>query len=129
MRIKILGILILTLILSACTHMPKAGSYADATTTYIGLSNGYAEANPILSWAGDPLTIALMSIGLKQGAKYALSPIAGECYTDRTIETFGMAGAGWNVGMMLSGYPPAAILAIISGSLYYNSSEDCDDNS
>lgn len=121
---KLLAIPLMMVFLAGCTHTPKIGTYGDAVSTYINLSNGHGELNPVFSWANDPLAIALLSIGVKQGGKYALTPIMGECHADRTIEGAGMIGLGWNIGTFLTNaYPPAIILGAISGAIYYNSVE------
>lgn len=112
---------LMLLLLAGCAHKPGAGSYADAASTYAALSSGsFTEANPIIA-TGDPLTTALASLGVKQGAKYALT-YAGvpHCDAHRGVETAGMGAAGWNIALLAGAGPPGAIAAgLLAGYTYY----------
>lgn len=113
--------LITLILITGCAHKPGAGSYADAGSTYAGLSSGeFTEANPLIA-TGDPLTTALISIGAKQALKYGLTEAgAPHCVAHRGVETTSMGAAGWNVALMAGAGPPGAIVAAtIAGIAYY----------
>ncbi len=113
--------------LAGCSSLPGpgAGSVTDAGTTGVALVQGFAETNPALSWAGDPITTTVLSLGVKTGLKGALAPIAGETQADIGVETVGLGAGMWNLGLLAGANPAVgSTVAIISVLAYYRHRQD-----
>jgi|SRR5690606_10452614 len=102
---------------------PGLGSYGDAATTAIALSSGYTEMNPLLNGlaGGDPLTTAVLSIGLKAGGKELLTMNGvKEDTAHRSVETIGIAASAWNIGVMAGASTGVGLpLALLAGYAYW----------
>lgn len=98
-RLAVLALV--ALLLTGCAHRPGIGSWLDAGTTYVALSNGFSEANPLLSWAPTPLATAVASIMLKQGAKMGFDYAGFDKPTvHHSIEAVSSGAAGWNLALL-----------------------------
>lgn len=128
MKIKMLLIAMLVLVVSGCASTkPGMGSYADAGTTAIALSSGYSEMNPILAPIGDPVLTAVASIGLKQAFKAGLESqgVSPSC-AHNSVETVGMAAAGWNTALMAGASTGIGLpVAAVAGVAYWHFSGGC----
>lgn len=119
MNAKILIPILIILMLSGCAYKPGLGSYGDAATTAIALSSdSFVEANPIIP-SSDPIVAAVVTIGLKQGVKYIISPQYDD-EVDSAVEAVGMVATGWNATLLLGGaYAIAAPVGILAGIVYW----------
>jgi len=127
MQILILCSLLLLSLTGCASHQisPKSGSYLDATTTYIALSDNFTEANPILNLAGNPLSTALASVGIKHISKHAIAHSLGsspehEYLADTIVEAAGVSAGSYNLMLILGANPVSAIpVGILSGYWYW----------
>jgi hypothetical protein len=99
--------LLLALLLSGCATADYA-QLADVGTTAVGFSQGFVEANPVLS--GLPIAgIAVAKIGITQGFKLAPKEF---CEPGLFVLTLSGSGAAlWNIAV-IAGSGPAAIPVI-----------------
>jgi len=101
--------LILPLLLAGCATADRA-QLADGATTAIGLTNGFAEANPVLSGLSGP-AILVVKLGATQAFKVAPKEV---CESGLYWSTgLGYSAALFNVGV-LAGSGAAALPAIIA---------------
>ena len=115
-------ILAAALTLAGCAHKPGLGSYADAGTTFLALNSGqFVEVNPLLSLGPSPAATALASIGIKHGAKHALSAsgLTDLPTAHRAVEAGGMFGAGWNIASIIGVGGVAPIVGGFGAALWY----------
>ena len=93
--------LLLPLLLAGCATADRA-QLADGATTAIGLANGFAEANPVLSGLSGPAILAV-KLGVTQAYKAAPKEVcesglywsAGLGYSAALINVGVLAGSGW----------------------------------
>lgn len=95
-----------------------AGDFADAGTTVVGLSMGFAEANPLLASAGPAAPLA--ALGVKYGLKYGLIKAGGNPdFVNRRVEAIGMLAACANIATISgAAAPPAILLGVGCGVAY-----------
>jgi hypothetical protein len=101
--------LLLPLLLAGCATADRA-QLADGGTTWIALSKGYTEGNPVLSGLSGPEIIAV-KLAVTQAAKLTPEPWCGSFLYWLTVQGFGLAL--WNLGVM-AGSGPAA-LPLVAG--------------
>lgn len=123
------------LLLSGCANhssfKPGLGSYADAGTTYYALEHAdMIEANPIYAWIGDPVGIAIVSIGLKHVGKHTIYNVTEDAnFSNNVVESAGVGAGAFNItSIMLSSstslaassiIPIAIPVGILSGYFYF----------
>ena len=115
--------LLLALTLSSCSPANNArigaGDLADAGTTFIGLSNGFTEANPLFALCGPAAPVC--GIGGKVLMKGLLIEL-GMTHLDANliIEEFGAGAACLNVVTLAAGslHPAGFIVGIICAVVY-----------
>jgi len=90
--------------LLGCAHADRA-QIADGATTWVALSNGFAEANPLLSGLSGPAILAV-KIGVTQAVKQTPNEVCEPGLMGLTVAGYG--AALWNIGVM-AGSGPAAI--------------------
>jgi len=97
----------LPLLLAGCATADRA-QFADGATTWVALSKGYTEANPVLSGLSGPEIVAVKLVAT-QAAKLTPEPWCSALLYHLTWQGFGLAL--WNPGVML-GSGPAALPVI-----------------
>ena len=93
------------------TYRPTAllGQGADVTSTAIGLSSGFVEANPLLNGVGFPAAAALKIGGTIIAERSEMS----RCYAMSTpLQSVGLGAAVWNTGLLLGAGPWGILPAI-----------------
>jgi hypothetical protein len=108
-RLAMTRILPLCLLLAGCATADRA-QFADGATTWYGLSQGYAEANPLLSGLSGPEILAV-KLAATQAAKLTPTEYCEPLLYWLTAQGFGLAL--WNLGVF-AGSGPAA-LPVIAG--------------
>jgi hypothetical protein len=99
----------LPLLLAACATADRA-QLADGATTWVALSKGYSEANPVLGGLSGPEIIAV-KLAATQAAKLTPEPWCSALLYHLTWQGYGLAL--WNAGVMLGSGPAA--LPLVAG--------------
>lgn len=111
MRFALISALLILLL--GCAHADRA-QIADGATTWVALSNGFAEANPLLSGLSGPAILAV-KIGVTQAVKQTPTEICEPGLMGLTVSGYSLAL--WNIGVM-SGSGPAAIPVALGLALW-----------
>lgn len=106
MRFALISVLLSLLL--GCAHADRA-QIADGATTWVALSNGFAEANPLLSGLSGPAILAV-KVGVTQAVKQTPTTICEPGLMGLTVAGYG--AAAWNIGVM-AGSGPAAIPVVV----------------
>jgi hypothetical protein len=101
--------LVLVLLLVGCASVDRA-QIADGGTTWVALSKGYVEGNPVLSGLSGPEILAVKLIAT-QAAKMTPMAFCWPFTFGATATGFGLAL--WNAGVMLGSGPAA--LPLVAG--------------
>ena len=100
-------------LLLGCAHADRA-QIADGATTWVALSNGFVEANPLLSGLSGPAILAV-KIGATQAVKQTPNEVCEPGLLGLTVAGYG--AAVWNIGVM-AGSGPAAIPVALGLALW-----------
>lgn len=100
-------------LLLGCAHADRA-QIADGATTWVALSNGFAEANPLLSGLSGPAILAV-KVGVTQVVKQTPNEVCEPGLLGLTVAGYG--AAAWNIGVM-AGSGPAAIPVALGLALW-----------
>ena len=109
---SVLVAVLLSLILG-CAHADRA-QLADGATTWVALSSGFAEANPLLSSLSGPVILAV-KVGVTQVVKQTPNEVCEPGLLGLTVAGYG--AALWNIGVM-AGSGPAAIPVALALALW-----------
>ena len=104
--------ILLSLILG-CAHADRA-QLADGAMTWVGLSSGFVEANPLLSGLSGPAILAV-KVGVTQVVKQTPNEVCEPGLLGLTAAGYG--AALWNIGVM-AGSGPAAIPVALGLALW-----------
>ncbi len=102
----------------------QAGDYADLLSTGVAIGTGWAEANPLMTLAGNSVPAVLISgYILKKGMRYVLVKGAGlsKCRANRVLSNYGAAAAGWNVALMAGAASGVGAVVALVGVLINDS--------
>lgn len=110
-RFALVAVLLIPLL--GCAHADRA-QLADGATTWVALSNGFAEANPLLFGLSGPAILAV-KVGVTQAAKQTPNEICEPGLLGLTVSGYSLAL--WNIGVM-AGSGPAAIPVALGLALW-----------
>lgn len=111
MRFALIAVLLILLL--GCAHADRA-QIADGATTWVALSSGFSEANPLLSGLSGPAILAV-KIGVTQAVKQTPAEICEPGLLGLTVSGYSLAL--WNIGVM-AGSGPAAIPVALALALW-----------
>lgn len=104
------GILILALLLSGCTTVDRAQLF-DGATTWYAFSQGFSEANPVLSGLSGP-EIIVAKFAITQAVK--LTPEVFCVPATQSLTVTGVGAGIWNLAVIASSWWAAIpVIAIV----------------
>lgn len=107
---------VLLSLIMGCAHADRA-QLADGVTTWVALSNGFAEANPLLSGLSGPAILAV-KVGVTQAVKQTPNEVCEPGLLGLTVAGYG--AALWNIGVMAGSGPAALPLIVVGGGFFWD---------